>query len=58
MNEWDRWFVALSLRHKRKVNDWIRANPPPKEWQSTPLAYAFTEMPLTDLGLPFLDSEF
>jgi len=28
-----------------KAKDWLRKNPPPKEWQADKYAWAYTEMP-------------
>lgn len=39
------WWHCLSPEAKRKVEQWIRKNPPPEDWQGSDLDWAYTEMP-------------
>jgi hypothetical protein len=36
--------MLLKVTTKKKVDDWLRKNPPPPEWEAGRYAWAYTEM--------------
>lgn len=42
------WYldVLLDRTTKENVDEWLRQNPPPREWPMGPYSYAYLEMPL------------
>lgn len=41
--------ACADVAWRAKAEKWLVGNPPPKDWQGTPLEWAYTEMP----GLPW-----
>ncbi len=35
---------VLKKVSEKELNEWIKRNPPPKEWNGTKYSYAYTEM--------------
>lgn len=40
------WWKCLTKPQQSYVRSWLDKNPPPKEWQGTPVEYAHCEMPV------------
>lgn len=46
----DEWIAKYGQRPE--VQAWLKKNPPPANWQESPEAYAYTEMPVGVLFSP------